>query len=93
MQTAESTVTTDNDDVRVTRWTFAPGERTGTHRHELPYVVIPVTGGSLLLETSDGATPSTQVPGEPYFRDSGAEHDVVNDGPERLVFVEVELKR
>ena len=92
MQTATSTVDIDNERVRVTTWTFRPGDRTGAHRHELPYVVVPVTGGSLRLETAEGAHASTQVPGEPYFRDAGVQHDVVNEGPAQLVFVEVELK-
>lgn len=92
LQTATSTVNIDNDCVRVTTWAFRPGDRTGAHRHELPYVIIPVTGGSLRLETTEGANASTQVPGEPYFRDAGAKHDVINEGPAQLVFVEVELK-
>jgi beta-alanine degradation protein BauB len=92
MQTAHSAVNIDNADARVTTWTFQPGEGTGTHRHQLPYVVVPVTGGSLRLETSDGATAAEQVPGQPYFRAAGAEHDVVNVGNASLVFVEIELK-
>lgn len=92
MQSARSDVSIDNDRIRVTTWSFAPGERTGSHRHELPYVVIPVTAGRLRLETADGAASSTLVAGEPYIRDAGAQHDVVNDGHEQLVFVEVELK-
>ncbi|HEX2175816.1 MAG TPA: cupin domain-containing protein [Nocardioidaceae bacterium] len=82
----------DNDRVRVTTWTFEPGDRTGTHQHELPYVVIPVTGGRLRIESTEGANASTQAPGEPYFRDAGAQHDVINEGTAQLVFVEVELK-
>lgn len=92
MQTAASTVTIDNDRVRVTIWTFEPGERTGTHRHELPYVVTPITGGNLRLETTEGTSSSTQVAGEPYFRDAGTQHDVINRGPAQLMFVEVEVK-
>jgi beta-alanine degradation protein BauB len=92
MQTAHSAVTIDNAEARVTTWTFQPGERTGTHTHQLPYVVVPVTGGSMRLETSDGTTTAEQVPGQPYFRPAGAEHDVVNAGTAPLVFVEIEVK-
>ena len=92
MQSARSTVSIDNDQVRVTTWSFEPGQRTGPHRHGLPYVVVPATGGQLRLETHDGVTSAQLVAGQPYFREAGAQHDVVNDGEEQLVFVEVEIK-
>jgi hypothetical protein len=44
---AVPTVKVDNARVRVTEWRFAPGARTGHHRHEYPYVVVPLTTGSL----------------------------------------------
>ena len=36
---AESTTLIDNDQVRVTRFDFAPGAHTGWHRHEYDYVI------------------------------------------------------
>jgi quercetin dioxygenase-like cupin family protein len=89
---AVPTVKIDNARVRVTEWRFAPGARTGHHRHECPYVVVPLTTGSLALTTAAGETTSTLRAGEPYYRDAGAEHDVRNANPFDFAFVEIELK-
>ena len=83
----------DNDRVRVTEWRFAPGEATGWHRHELNYVIVPVAGGTIRLESSSGSTDAELVAGRSYYREAVIEHDVVNAGETEVVFVEVELKR
>jgi beta-alanine degradation protein BauB len=89
---ATSTVQVDNERVRVTEWRFAPGEATGWHRHAYDYVVVPVLGGTLQLDTDGAATEAELVAGRSYFRQAGIEHDVVNVGDAEVVFVEVELK-
>ena len=48
---AVPTVQVDNAEVIVTEWRFAPGAETGRHRHGHDYVVVPLTDGTLLLET------------------------------------------
>jgi quercetin dioxygenase-like cupin family protein len=90
---AASIVQIDDERVRVTEWRFAPGEATGWHRHELDYVVVPVTGGRLRLETSDDSNEVELVAGHAYAREAGIEHDVVNVGDTEVAFVEIELKR
>ena len=89
---AQPTVQIDNDRVRVTEWRFAPGAETGWHRHAYDYVVCPVTDGTLLLETADGNVNAELQLGQPYFRQVGVEHNVINGGDSELVFVEVEIK-
>ncbi len=89
---ATSTLQADNERVRVTEWRFAPGEATGWHRHQFDYVVVPVVGGTLQLDTAGGTTEAVLVAGGSYSRPAGTEHDVVNVGDAELVFVEVELK-
>ena len=91
-QLAVPTVKIDNDRVRVTEWRFAPGAATGFHRHEYAYVVVPMTTGSLTITAPTGTTTAALVTGEPYFRQAGAEHDVINANAYEFVFVEVELK-
>ncbi|MEC4016325.1 cupin domain-containing protein [Streptomyces sp. H27-D2] len=91
-QTARSDVSIDNDQVRVTTWTFQPGEQTGGHRHELPYIVVPLTAGRMRIESGDDSTLSTLAPGSSYFREAGAAHNVTNDGQQELIFTEIELK-
>ena len=90
---AVPTVTIDNARVRVTEWRFAPGAATGHHRHEYPYVVVPMTTGPLDIVTRDGQTTASLVAGAPYFREAGAEHDVINASGGPFVFIEIELKQ
>ncbi|MEQ9124379.1 MAG: cupin domain-containing protein [Alphaproteobacteria bacterium] len=89
---ATPTVMIDNEKVRVTEWRFPPGGATGWHRHEMDYVVVPVTTGALTLETPTGEVTADLVTGQPYFRAAGVEHDVVNKNGFEFVFVETELK-
>lgn len=91
-QSAIATVQTDNERVKVTEWRFAPGAETGWHRHEYDYVIVPITSGKLLLETSDGSSVSELSSGKSYFRLTGVEHNVVNASDGEFAFVEIELK-
>lgn len=94
MASATAQVQVDNDRVRVTRWSFAPGDDTGFHQHGLAYVVVPVVSG--VLEIRAGRTGESSrhqlVAGEAYFREAGAHHNAVNAGADDLVFLEVEIK-
>jgi quercetin dioxygenase-like cupin family protein len=89
---AVPTVTIDNARVRVTEWRFAPGARTGPHRHELAYVVVPLTTGRLAASGPAGDTVADLVAGQPYYRPPGVEHDVRNANPFEFTFIEIELK-
>ena len=89
---AVPTVQIDNDDVRVTEWRFAPGAHTGHHRHEYPYVVVPLTTGKLAVTSAQGTATAELVLGRSYARPAGVEHDVQNANDFELAFVEIELK-
>lgn len=91
-EAAVATKQIENDRVIVTEWRFAPGAETGWHRHGYDYVVCPATNGSLLLETPDGNVDARLTAGQPYFRNEGVEHNVINAGDQELVFIEIELK-
>ncbi len=82
----------ENDRFIVTEWRFAPGAHTGWHRHAYDYVVVPMTTGTLHLETASGRASAELVTGKAYSREAGVEHDVVNDNPYEFVFVEIEAK-
>ena len=92
MTEAVPEVQVDNDRVRVTKWSFARGAATGWHRHEYDYVVVPMTNGTLQIESAAGTQMATLVAGQSYSRLAGVEHDVINPGPNEVVFVEVEIK-
>jgi|SRR5262245_5636207 len=89
---AIATVQIDNATVRVTEWRFAPGASTGWHRHEYPYVVVPMTTGRLVATGPNGPAPADLVVGQSYARGAGVEHDVKNDNRFEFVFVEIEIK-
>jgi quercetin dioxygenase-like cupin family protein len=90
---AISTTLIDNDQVRVTRFDFAPGAHTGWHRHEHDYVITAITQLNMRLEEPDETEREvTVVAGEAYFRNVGVEHNVINMGSAPMSFIEVELK-
>jgi quercetin dioxygenase-like cupin family protein len=90
---AKPTVQIDDDKVKVTRWDFLPGAATGWHRHEMNYVVVPLTDGTLTAEMPDGSIVENNLTvGASYVRPVGVEHNIINhnDGP--YSFIEIELK-
>jgi quercetin dioxygenase-like cupin family protein len=90
---ATSDVQIDNDEVRVTEWRLAPGSATGHHRHEMDYVIVPVTDSDMTIGAPDGTRSVAQLRiGKSYFRKAGVEHDVLNETKNAIVFLEVELK-
>jgi quercetin dioxygenase-like cupin family protein len=90
---AVATVQVDNERVRVTEWRFAPGAETGWHRHELDYVVVPMTTGQLRIDTGTSEVTAELVLGQSYFRQALVEHNVINANPYELTFIELEMKR
>ncbi|MFT3805000.1 MAG: cupin domain-containing protein [Burkholderiaceae bacterium] len=89
---AVPTVQVDNEHVIITEWRFAPGAQTGYHRHAYAYAVVPMTSGTLRLETPQGVIDSELVAGRSYARPAGVEHNVINANDGEFVFVEIELK-
>ena len=90
---AKPTVQIDNDKVKVTRWDFSPGEETGWHRHEMDYIVVPLTDGALTAEMPDGLTVENNLNiGASYARLVGVEHNIINNNDGRYSFIEIELK-
>ena len=90
---AKPTVQIDNDKVKVTRWDFSPGEETGWHRHEMDYIVVPLTDGALTAEMPDGlAVENNLTIGASYARLVGVEHNIINSNDGPYSFIEIELK-
>jgi len=90
---ASGTVQEDNDITRVTHWHFPLGAETGVHKHELDYVVVPLTTGTLNIVDSEGTkTSSNLIAGISYFRNAGVEHNVINASETEFDFIEIEFK-
>lgn len=93
MPTAQSTLSADDNRVRVTTWTFQDGEDTGHHCHEYDYVIVPITGGIFsVLDAAGASREMTQQTAAPYIGRAGTEHNVTNRSGRAAIFVEIELK-
>ncbi|WP_432697330.1 cupin domain-containing protein [Marinobacterium sp. YM272] len=91
--TAIAQIDVDNDDVRVTRWSFEPGTETGHHRHEYDYVITPITNSTMQIEDAEGSRQVDIKAGVSYYRQAGVEHNVTNVSDTPMIFVETEIKR
>ena len=90
---AISNIQIDNKLVRVTKYSFMPGQETGMHKHLFNYIVTPITNGRLLLIDKKGNESNYNlIASQSYFRKAGIEHNVINNGKQKLVFIETELK-
>lgn len=89
---ASSKLLEENERVIVTEWRLASGAETGWHRHAYDYVVVCLTSGKLVAETSTGTIETDLRFGQSYARQAGVEHNIVNPGGEEFAFIEIELK-
>jgi len=93
MPKATGEIQEDNARTRVTLWRFPPCGETGFHRHELDYVIVPLTTGPLkIIDAAGKETITPLTAGVSYFRKAGVEHNVINASDGTFAFVEVELK-
>ena len=89
---AISNIQIDNKLVRVTKYSFMPGQETGMHKHLFDYIVTPITNGKLLLIDKNGNKSNFNlVESQSYFRKAGVEHNVINYSKHNLIFIETEL--
>ena len=90
---AVSNIQINNNLVKVTKYSFMPGQETGMHKHLYDYIVTPITGGKLILVDKNGnKTDYNLTASHSYFRKAGIEHNVINNGKKKLIFIETELK-
>jgi hypothetical protein len=83
----------ENDLVRVWELAVEPGMNKGLHRHDLPYVIVPMTTGTIEIRSIDGKVyrPQEKI-GEAIWRDAGEIHDLFNLGDTVYRNVLVEIK-
>ena len=90
---AKAKVQIDNNNIKVTEYSFKPGEETTFHKHEYDYVVVPITDGKLLLIDKNGKEMFASLKkGVSYFREAGVEHNVINANDFDFSFIEIEYK-
>ncbi len=88
---AVPTIQIKNDQIIVTRWSFAPGAETGWHRHAHDYIVVPLTSGKLQADSKQDSTTMDLATGISYSRPAGVEHNVININDHEFEFIEIEI--
>jgi len=90
---AVPTIQVENDRIRVTEYNFVSGAETEFHTHAWDYIVVPQSDGELLLIDENGVEKTSKLQkGKSYYRKAGVTHNVINNGKDKLVFVEIEIK-
>jgi len=84
----------ENDTIRVWRLSLAPGGIQGWHRHDLPYLIVPLTPGDNFMRFADGRSRATkETPGEVMWREPGIPHELENVGKSTYSNVLIEFKQ
>jgi len=83
----------DDTRIKVTRWDFSSGAETGWHKHNMDYVIVPLSNGTLTAELSGGKTIENELSiGGSYARAAGVDHNIINNNNSPFSFIEIELK-
>jgi quercetin dioxygenase-like cupin family protein len=83
----------ENSQMRVYRYELGPGARSTQHTHARPYLLVAATGMSLRMISPDGASMAHPVKaGDFHWVETAVTHTLINEGPEKGVLVEFELK-
>lgn len=86
----------ENDQVHVSRLRVMPHEEIGSHRDELPKVVVALKGGIITRLESNGTTTEVNFPtGIAVFREADPPNDfhkAVNKSSEPIELITIQLK-
>ena len=86
-------VAAENPKMRVYRYELAPGGASPQHMHSRPYVVIAATPMNLRMTSPDGRSMEHPIQaGDLHWVDAAVTHTLMNQGAEKAVIVEMELK-
>ena len=86
------TILSELDTAIVPRHTLQPGQTTGVHQHTLDYVVVPLTDGTVTIESEGELSDFSMQRGLPYARQAGVTHSLTNNGSGVVDFIEVEFR-
>ena len=83
----------ENDTVRVWIVDLELGTKQAMHKHDLPYLVIPLTDGKNVMRFLSGRVVNTdEKPGMALWREAGEPHELTNISGWRYMNILVELK-
>lgn len=84
----------ENDYVRIWSIKLDPGQRQPWHKHELPYIVVPLTDGKNVMYFEDGRERETvEKPGDALWREPGIPHELhnISDWQYRNILIELKV--
>jgi quercetin dioxygenase-like cupin family protein len=83
----------ENEAVRVWSLKLDPDGRQPWHRHNLPYLIVPLTDGANEMRFADGRTRETsETSGQVIWREAGIPHELYNRGNWQYRNVLIEFK-
>ena len=83
----------ENDHVRIWGLSLEPGEIQPWHRHDLPYIIVPLTPGDNIMRFADGRErPTQETVGGVLWREPGIPHELENRSDWAYRNVLIELK-
>lgn len=83
----------ENAQMRVYRYELAPGASSAPHTHARPYLLVAATDMNLRMSAPDGASLTHPIKaGDFHWVEEPVSHTFVNEGREKGVLVEFELK-
>lgn len=86
-------VAAENASMRAYRYELAPGASSPQHTHERPYMIVSATPMALKMAPPDGQSSAHPVKaGDLHWVDQKVTHTLTNQGTEKGVIIEVELK-
>ena len=79
--------------MRVYRYELEPGAASAQHAHARPYLLVAATDVELRMTSPDGASIAHPVKaGEMHWVDTAVTHALMNEGRQKAILVEFELK-
>jgi quercetin dioxygenase-like cupin family protein len=83
----------ENAKMRLYRYELEPGAASAQHTHARPYLLVAVTDVELRMTSPDSASMAHLVKaGEIHWVDTAVTHTLVNQGQQKSILVEFELK-
>jgi quercetin dioxygenase-like cupin family protein len=83
----------ENDRVRIWSVKLDPGQRQAWHKHDLSYVIVPMTEGKNIMYFEDGREKETnETSGGVLWREAGAPHELLNVSDWQYRNILIELK-
>jgi quercetin dioxygenase-like cupin family protein len=86
-------VAAENPRQRVYRYELAPKASSAMHSHNRPYVIVAATDMALRMSSPDGRVMAHPIKaGDVHWVNPPVTHTLTNDGTEKGILVEIELK-